>query len=192
MIERVFDLVSVNTSGGTPVNRRYGAAVGNPAPRRVPCKPLRSPATGRPGSRPGPGPTDWYPGGPVTQLGEIELDIADGTPDRACVVTVAGEIDLVTAPQLRAGLLGALGSAPAGLLVDLDRVDFLDSTGIAALAHVVRLAGEQDVSVGFCAAQPIVRRVLDVTGLDRVWSLWPDRASGLAGLAQQAQHARPA
>ena len=54
--------------------------------------------------------------------------------ERGCaVVTVAGEIDIATATRLREGLAGlAAGGRP--LVADLDRVRFIDSAGLAALA----------------------------------------------------------
>lgn len=118
---------------------------------------------------------------PVAALGEIEVVVTAAGPG-ACVVAVDGEVDLVTAPRLRESLLSALADAPTGLVVDLTRVSFLDSTGLAALAMVTRRADEQGVPVAVCCVQPVVQRVLDVTGLAELWNLHADRDGAVAAV----------
>jgi anti-sigma B factor antagonist len=86
--------------------------------------------------------------------------------DGRVVVAVAGEVDLATAPQLAECLLGITDRDVA---VDLSAVSFLDSSGVSALVagnkaltatgHSLRTFGEQDN----------VRRVLEITGLDKVF-----------------------
>lgn len=88
-----------------------------------------------------------------------ELSIAtswDGS-DRARVA-IAGEVDLATQPELRAALTEAVDKGARELVVDLERVTFLDSTGLAALIAPTT-AG---VTVRVEGATPAVRRVLDV------------------------------
>ncbi len=82
------------------------------------------------------------------------------------VLTVAGEIDLATAPQLAACLVDA---ADRDVAVDLSAVTFLDSSGLSALVagsravaaggHVLRTFGERDT----------ILRVLEISGLDAVF-----------------------
>ena len=55
------------------------------------------------------------------------------------VVTVAGEVDVYTAAQLRAVLDEELGAGNARLVVDLDEVSFLDSTGLGVLVGRLKL-----------------------------------------------------
>ena len=95
------------------------------------------------------------------------LTITTTIDDRGkVVVAVAGEVDLATAPQLAACLLDR---TDRDVVVDLSRVTFLDSSGLSALVagnqalrangHVLRTFGEQDN----------VRRILEITGLDKVF-----------------------
>jgi anti-sigma B factor antagonist len=90
------------------------------------------------------------------------------------VVEVAGEIDLLTAGQLRDGLREAVrvaGTAP--VIVDLSRVDFLDSSGVQVLVdgyHTAMVAGGTLTVRG---ARGIPARVLHVVGLAQLLGLAP-------------------
>jgi anti-anti-sigma factor len=79
---------------------------------------------------------------------------------------VVGEVDLATAHLLRDRLLGVLHEqAPAVVEVDLAGVTFLDCTGISVLVAVRNAAIRAGGQLRVANPQPIVRRVLELTGL---------------------------
>ncbi|MFI6166195.1 STAS domain-containing protein [Nocardia sp. NPDC051052] len=83
----------------------------------------------------------------------------------AAVLTVDGEVDAASAPQLRSGIEDALGNKPALLVVDLSSVRFFGSAGLSVLL----LAAEASAKGGFrVVASAQVRRPIEVTGLDAV------------------------
>jgi anti-anti-sigma factor len=101
---------------------------------------------------------------PVTAL-TLHIDTSWPSPSTARVAVV-GEVDLATAHLLRDRLLGVLREqAPAVLVVDLAGVTFLDCTGISTLVAVRNAAVRSGRQMRVSHPQPIVRRVLDVTGL---------------------------
>jgi anti-sigma B factor antagonist len=83
------------------------------------------------------------------------------------LMSIRGEIDLATAPQLH----DALDSIDSGLgvVVDLTQVTFLDSSGLSELvkAHELHPGG-----VRLVVATPAIHRVLDVSGLLEVFSIY--------------------
>lgn len=83
-------------------------------------------------------------------------------------VTVVGEVDSSSAPQLRAQLEAALGRGVAEVSVDLAGVTFLDSAGLCVLAAAHRRAGLLSVRLRVLAAGRAVVRPLQITGL---WEL---------------------
>jgi anti-anti-sigma factor len=102
---------------------------------------------------------------PVIVLTPLRLDTSWPSPSTA-VVAVAGEVDLATAHLLRDRLLGVLDEhGPAVLDVDLAGVTLLDCTGISALVAVRNAAVQTGRQMWVTRPQPIVRRVLDLTGL---------------------------
>lgn len=98
------------------------------------------------------------------------------------IVALAGEIDLYTAPRLQSELSAALSAAdgPAWLVVDMSAVDFCDSTGMNVLLAAFRQAQERGGGLSLLAPRPSVRKILEVTGLNSVFTIHDDLA-GLGG-----------
>lgn len=82
------------------------------------------------------------------------------------LVTVAGEIDIATAAQLRDRLAGPADSGQH-VIVDLGGVGFIDAAGLRVLASAAAQAADRGGSLRLAAARPWVRRVLTLTALDQ-------------------------
>ncbi len=81
------------------------------------------------------------------------------------LVTVAGELDVETAPELHNRLADQVRGGRRHLLLDLSAVPFMDSSGINALLKAHDTAGRAGGGVCLVAPAPVVRRVLDLTGV---------------------------
>lgn len=97
---------------------------------------------------------------------EQDLIIAVHRRPGHVLVTVSGEIDVVTAAQLRDRLAGPVGGR-CQVIVDLSRVSFIDAAGAGVLADAAARAAARGGSLQLAAAGRRVRRVLALTGLDR-------------------------
>jgi len=87
-------------------------------------------------------------------------------------MSVHGEIDLYTVPRLQRELASVLGSSdPVRLVVDLSGVDFCDSTGVNVLLAAHRQAREKGGDLELAAPRPAVRKILQVTGLETVFTV---------------------
>jgi anti-sigma B factor antagonist len=87
------------------------------------------------------------------------------------VLSVTGEIDLYTAPTLQSELTAALRSGQVCLIVDMAGVEFCDSTGINVLLAAHRHAREQGGELQLARPGSATRRVLQVTGLESVFTV---------------------
>ena len=92
----------------------------------------------------------------------LVVEVADG-PD--AVVTVRGDLDFPCADALRVALTSALDREPATLTLDVERLTFIDSTGLAVLVHAWRHGQEMGVPVTLRAAPPFLTSLLDITGV---------------------------
>ncbi|MFD2082414.1 anti-anti-sigma factor [Actinopolymorpha cephalotaxi] len=92
---------------------------------------------------------------------------------RHLVVTLTGDVDVATAPQVRSDLLPLIHQGPPVVVVDLSAVPFLDSTGLGTLLAVQRRAEALDVTLRLAAPARGPRRALHITGLDRVFDVYP-------------------
>jgi anti-sigma B factor antagonist len=101
--------------------------------------------------------------------------------ESACVVSLAGELDLSTIPLLEEQLLEELRSKD-GVVVDLTRVSFIDSSGIALLIQGLRATGHACVLNTVIAEGSQVDRVFRLAGIDRALPLFTARAAAVEAL----------
>ena len=91
--------------------------------------------------------------------------------DGVVVVSLAGELDLYNANEVREALLAVAGEGPKRLVVDLADVRFIDSTALGVLIEArTRLENKQ----AFLLASPGLetRRALEISGLDRHFTVY--------------------
>ena len=100
-------------------------------------------------------------------------------------ISVRGELDLSTAPELEAPLEQTLESGEGSVLIDLCQCEFIDSTGIALIVRAwQRLDGGGDGrSLVLCSENDQVRRVLEITGLELSIPVLQTRDEALNALA---------
>jgi anti-anti-sigma factor len=101
--------------------------------------------------------------------------------DGVAVLSISGEIDLVTAPALEEAIGGVVADNPTALIVDLSAVDFLGSVGLKILAATYEKLGNS-TEFGVVARGPATRRPIHLTGLDKTFPLYPTLDDALTGV----------
>lgn len=99
----------------------------------------------------------------------MELEIPDIEHDGWTVVAASGEIDVATAPELRERLTDLVDAGATRLVVDLEDVDFIDSTGLGVLVGAVRRARGDEGDVRLVCTNPRILKVFQATGLHEVF-----------------------
>lgn len=124
----------------------------------------------------------WNPGPRRGKVRLVELNVSSRFHDDHTIVTIRGEIDLYTAPRLHSELVGLLTEGmPTRVIIDMSGVEFCDSTGMNVLLSCLRRARERGGELEIAAPKPAVRKILQVTGLDAVFTLVEDAdARGLS------------
>lgn len=84
------------------------------------------------------------------------------------VVVVEGQLDVATAPQLRQTLIEVAFSEDHRLVVDLDRIEYLDSMGLGVLVGALKRARTHDGDFVIVCANTRIRRLLSLTRLDEI------------------------
>ena len=102
--------------------------------------------------------------------------------DSLGLVELSGEVDLYTAPRFKADLLELIESGVDAVVVDLSRVTFIDSTALGVIIGGVKRMRERDGRLVIVAGSRPVVRILDITGLDKVLTVFDTRAEALADL----------
>jgi anti-sigma B factor antagonist len=94
------------------------------------------------------------------------IDIAVVERDGVVVVAVEGEVDLCAAPELEESLNRVAASHPSSIVVDLDRVSFMDSAAVHVLLQF-SLSRAYRSRLTFTHGSRQVRRLFEVTGVER-------------------------
>ncbi|MDE0804934.1 MAG: STAS domain-containing protein [Acidimicrobiales bacterium] len=115
---------------------------------------------------------------------ELEIPDSDASADTGgwTVLTATGEIDVAAAPGLREKLVELIEDGTNELVVDLEGVDFIDSTGLGVLVGAVRRARAADGDVRLVCTNSRLLKVFDVTGLDDVFAI-ADSIDDAVGMA---------
>jgi anti-sigma B factor antagonist len=96
---------------------------------------------------------------------DLSIDVEDR--GRWKLVSVSGEVDLYTSPQLRERLLGEADGSPRSIALDFSRVGFVDSSGLGVIVGLLKHTREQggDLVVISDPDSPLAK-LLRLTGLD--------------------------
>jgi anti-sigma B factor antagonist len=98
----------------------------------------------------------------------------------AHLVLLSGEIDAFTAPSLRDDFHALVETGDASVVVvDLSAVTFLDSSALGALVGLFRRLRERDAVLRIVEPRTAASRIFELTGLDSVFDLYPDRETAL-------------
>jgi len=97
------------------------------------------------------------------------------------VVTPYGEVDAHSAPSLRQAISDELlDPGVRHLVVDLSRTTFLDSSALGVLIGAFKRMRERDGRLDVVQPPPALRRIFEITALDRILSLYESREQALA------------
>jgi anti-sigma B factor antagonist len=101
----------------------------------------------------------------------VELKLGHHTQDGIEVVDVEGEIDVYTAPRLRELLIDLVNKNNYNLVVNMERVEFLDSTGLGVLVGGLKRVRAYDGSLDLVCTQERILKIFRITGLTKVFGI---------------------
>jgi anti-sigma B factor antagonist len=98
------------------------------------------------------------------------------------VVAVRGEIDLFTAPEVKAALAAAIDGGKTRLVVDLAETTFLDSTALGVLIGAVKRLRSRDGAMTIVNTDANIAKTFEITGLDQIFTIRETRDEAVAAL----------
>ena len=124
----------------------------------------------------------WRADGP----GRPDLQVVALHQPETVVLAVSGELDVASAPMLRAHVRFALGGRPARLVIDLAGLRFCDAAGLSVLAMAQNAATRDGASLALAAVPRPVTRLLRMTGMNRILDVYPSVAAATMRLPDAA------
>ena len=101
----------------------------------------------------------------------MDLKLDHHTKDGIEVVDVEGEIDVYTAPRLRELLIELVNTGFYQLVVNMEKVEFLDSTGLGVLVGGLKRVRAHDGSLDLVCTQERILKIFRITGLTKVFGI---------------------
>ena len=102
----------------------------------------------------------------------MELEVTTRDVGEHTVIKLKGEVDIYTAPSLREAIVQALERGRRRVAVDLDEVDFLDSTGLGVLVGGLKRVKNHEGELGVICSQEKIVRIFRITGLTKVFKMY--------------------
>jgi anti-sigma B factor antagonist len=107
--------------------------------------------------------------------------------DETYVISLAGEVDLYTAPEFKQQLLDVIADGAKDVIVDFSDTTFIDSTTLGVLVGGVKRLRSEDGRLSLVCSDRNITKIFEITGLDRVFTIYPTRDEALAKTGASSQ-----
>jgi anti-sigma B factor antagonist len=99
------------------------------------------------------------------------------------LIELEGEVDVYTAPQLKRQMVTLLEEGHIEMVVDLTKVEYLDSTALGVLIGGLKRVRERDGNLPLIVPSPRIRRVFEITGLDKIFDIYGSESEAKAEMS---------
>jgi len=98
------------------------------------------------------------------------------------VISLAGEVDLYTAPEFKQQLLEVIGQGGTEVVVDFSDTTFIDSTTLGVLVGGVKRLRTSDGRLSLVCNDRSITKIFEITGLDKVFTIYPTRDEAISAI----------
>lgn len=121
----------------------------------------------------------------MVRLSEFEFNFVDDL----CILNPTGLLDAQSGADLRQSIGTILAEKPRDILIDCQGLEFMDSSGFGALVSVLKRVREQGRQLFLCDLTSQVRIVLELTGTEKVFTIFPNSEACIAFHSATASNA---
>ncbi|MHB1457082.1 MAG: STAS domain-containing protein [Armatimonadota bacterium] len=100
--------------------------------------------------------------------------------DQISIIVLEGEVDVYTAPQLKQQIIKILDEGKKKIIVNLEAVEYLDSTALGVLIGGLKRLREREGSLDLICTNNRMKRIFEITGLDRIFNILASEAEALS------------
>lgn len=111
------------------------------------------------------------------------LEVTTHEKGTATIVSVRGDVDLYSSPQLRKAVIALTEKNTPAILIDLTQVSYMDSSGVATLVEGLQQSGRYRGQFKLFGLVAAVLEVFELSRLNKVFEIYDDEESALASLS---------
>jgi anti-sigma B factor antagonist len=113
---------------------------------------------------------------------DIKVHVRQSEGD-AYVVELAGEIDVYTSPKVKDAITELIDQGHYNLVINLEKVRYIDSTGLGVLIGGLKRVREHGGSVSLVCTNPQIKKIFDITGLVKIFGIFDTEPNAMKALA---------
>ena len=102
-------------------------------------------------------------------------------------ISLAGEVDLYTAPEIKQQLLEVISQGGKNVIVDFSDTTFIDSTTLGVLVGGVKRLRSNDGQLSLVCNDRNITKIFEITGLDRVFTIYATRGEAVDAIGSPGQ-----
>jgi len=102
------------------------------------------------------------------------------------IVDLTGELDAYTSLELRETVIRLIEEGSRDIIINLEKVDFIDSVGLGTLVGCLKRSAEHGGSITLVCSNPQIQKVFDITGLSKIFAIYKTREEALKRVAPTA------
>lgn len=101
---------------------------------------------------------------------DLKIDVEER--DSAAILRLDGEVDVYTAPKLKSRLIDLVDQGKFKIVVDLEKVDFMDSSGLGVLVGGLKRVRSHEGAIALICSQENILKIFRITGLVKVFPIF--------------------
>lgn len=111
---------------------------------------------------------------------DLRIEVEDN--EKAVIIKLDGEVDVYTAPRLKSRLIDLVDQGKYNIIVNLEGVDFMDSSGLGVLVGGLKRVRSHEGTIGLVCTQENILKIFRITGLVKVFPIFESVEKSLESL----------
>lgn len=107
------------------------------------------------------------------------IEVSTQEMSKAVVLAIVGDVDLYSSPEVRKELIALTERKVKHILVDLHKVSYMDSSGVATLVEGLQQVGKYKGKLLLYGLDSVVKEVFELSRLDKVFDIYPDQDAAM-------------
>lgn len=108
---------------------------------------------------------------------DLKIDVEE--KDAAVLLRLDGEVDVYTAPKLKSRLIDLVDQGKFKIIVDLEKVDFMDSSGLGVLVGGLKRVRSHEGAIALICTQENILKIFRITGLVKVFPIFENESQAI-------------